>query len=130
MPIDFSNIPIGSKWDRPTLAKLWGYKTFNAIARGVITPAKQNVIILYVTIVKQEGSVQYADQLDGKKLFWEGEDKNGSDDRIKNAAANGDRIHLFHRERHHSPFEYMGTMNLVFCENVTGKPSKFEFRLH
>ncbi|GEM_PF-3158137 len=34
----FNKIYKGSSYSRPQLAELWGYASFHAIARGVITP--------------------------------------------------------------------------------------------
>jgi hypothetical protein len=42
---------------------------------------------------------QYEDFVSGELLFWEGEEKHGSDTRIINAESVGDEIHLFYREK-------------------------------
>ena len=54
MVVAFYSIAIGSEWNRPELAKLWGYKGFQAISKGVVTPAKDNKIILFITRDKQD----------------------------------------------------------------------------
>jgi hypothetical protein len=91
---------------------MWGYKGFQAISRGVVTPADTNYIILFVTEEKQESLTQYNDFLIGGQLHWEGEKKHGSDLRIIAANFGPDQIHLFHRKRHHSPFSYLGRIYL------------------
>jgi putative restriction endonuclease len=54
MSVSFAKLRIGSKYERPHLANLWGYKGFQAISRGVVTPSGTNFIILFVTKEKQE----------------------------------------------------------------------------
>jgi putative restriction endonuclease len=62
-------------------------------------------------------------------LFWEGQEKHGTDDRVINAEKAGDEIHLFYREVHHTPFEYKGRVLLVNAVRRTDAPSQFVFRL-
>ena len=101
----------------------------NAISRGVITPKGTRYIILFVTKEKQTFLPQYQDSIENDILRWEGEEKHGSDARIINAKKNGDEIHLFYRERHHSPFTYLGPITLLNYEQRTGAPSSFIFRV-
>ena len=49
MPISFAKIAKGSNYSRQALAELWGYTSFHAIARGVVTPRNDNKIVLFVT---------------------------------------------------------------------------------
>lgn len=129
MPVSFENIVIGQTYDRPELADLWGYRGFQAIARGVVTPANTNLIILFVTEQKQDSLTQYNDFLDGSLLHWEGEKKHSSDLRVINASAAGDEIHLFHREIHHTPFTYKGKIELEQHVQLVSRPSQFIFTL-
>ena len=124
--VDFSQIVIGQKYDRPTLAMLWGYASFNAISRGVITPQNQNLIVLFITKEKQECLTQYEDHIDQDILFWEGENAHGSDGRI---VTRKDEIHVFYRERHHSDFIYEGRAILDTYRIYKDRPSKFTFQL-
>jgi hypothetical protein len=39
MPVGFDNIAVGQSYSRDHLAEAWGYKTRQAISRGVVTPA-------------------------------------------------------------------------------------------
>jgi hypothetical protein len=127
--MDTSFLSIGCRYTRPELAKRWGYDSHHAISRGVITPKGENVVILFVTRCKQESLTQYMDYLSGDLLFWEGEKKHGSDDRIIDAEKAGDEVHLFYREVHHSPFEYMGRIVLIQKAIKTDAPSRYVFRL-
>lgn len=127
--VSFDQLEIGKSYDRPYLAKLWGYKSYNAISRGVVTPAKTNFIILFVTKEKQEALTQYNDFIDGDRLHWEGEEKHSSDNRIINAASNDDQIHLFYRDIHHTPFEYYGQISLLQHNLKSDDPSEFVFAL-
>jgi hypothetical protein len=129
MAVHFDSIKIGTKWDRNQLARLWGYKSFHAIARGVVTPAHDKKIILFVTEEKQEGLTQYADRLCGRTLEWEGEEGHASDRRIADSAIAGDEIHIFYRKRHHAPFTYLGIGTLVSYSLIPNAPSKFVFKL-
>jgi hypothetical protein len=124
--LDFTNILIGKEYDRPELARLWGYKSFNAISRGVFSPKNKNILVFFITKDKQETLTQYQDHIDEDILFWEGEIKHGSDNRI---ISKKDTIHIFYRERHHSDFIYEGRASLKNCLIFTDKPSKFVFDL-
>ena len=113
MPISFAKITKDSGYSRQTLAKLWGYTSFHAIARGVVTPRNDNKIILFVTEEKQSSAEQYSDRLSDNTLEWEGPTDHFAEDRMLNAEANGEEIHLFHRKRHHSDFTYCGRLKVM-----------------
>lgn len=130
MPVRFEKLKIGEAYDRPYLAHLWGYKGFQAISRGVVTPSGTNYIILFVTKDKQEALTQYNDFLDGGLLHWEGEKKHSSDSRVMNAEAANDEIHLFYRDIHHSPFIYYGKVALKEHKLRKAEPSQFTFNIH
>jgi hypothetical protein len=127
--MDMSFLTIGAKYARPELAERWGYSSHHAISRGVVTPQGEKLIILFVTRMKQETLTQYRDYLSGDLLFWEGQEKHGTDDRVIDAEKAGDEIHLFYREVHHCPFEYMGRVLLLNAIRKTDAPSQFVFRL-
>jgi hypothetical protein len=124
--VNFEGLIIGHKYDRPFLAKKWGYQSFNAISRGVITPRDQSIIIFFITKEKQEALTQYVDHIDNDLLFWEGEIGHGSDDRITSMR---DEIHVFYRNRHHEDFIYKGRGILGNYRLYTDRPSKFNFQL-
>ena len=113
MPISFAKIAKESTYSRQGLAELWGYASFHAIARGVVTPRDDNKIVLFVTEEKQSSAEQYVDRLTGGKLEWEGPTDHFAEDRMLNAASSGDEIHLFHRERHHMEFTYCGRLTAL-----------------
>lgn len=109
-----ASLVLGEAYDRGYLAKLWGYVGHQAIARGVITPAKQPVIVLFVTRIKQTGYTQYDNRFDGDLLYMEGERGDASSNqRLRNATGAGDAILLFYRERHHSKFTFYGQATVV-----------------
>jgi hypothetical protein len=124
--INFDNLVIGKKYDRPQLAEIWGYKSYNAISRGVITPKDKNFIILFITKEKQVSLTQYEDHIDSDILFWEGEKEHGSDDRI---ISKKDVVYVFYREKHHSAFTYKGRALLRSFRLSRDRPSKFVFSL-
>lgn len=127
--LDFSNIEIGKRYDRPWLATQWGFRGYEAISRGVFCPRGGGQIILFVTRIKQDSLEQYNDYISGEYLFWEGEKGHGNDQRIADSVRSGEEIHLFYREIHHSPFEYKGLINVAGVGTVPGRPTKFVFRL-
>ena len=129
MPVQFDSIKKGTEWDRNELAELWGYQSFHAISRGVFTPAGQNIVVLFVTEDKQESLTQYDDRLVGKTLHWEGEDGHRNDSRIAGAAKRDDEVHVFHRQRHHTPFTYLGKVRVRSFKLLSDKPSVFTFEL-
>jgi len=130
MPVNFKSLRFGETYERPFLAKLWGYQSFHAISKGVVTPAGTKFIIFFVTKEKQEALTQYNDYIDGNMLFWEGEEKHSSDKRVVEAGKNGDEIHLFYREVHHTPFIYFGKILLTDYQLRENNPSEFVFRIN
>lgn len=129
MNVNFKDLEFGETYERPFLAKLWGYQSFHALSKGVITPAGTKFIIFFVTKEKQEALTQYNDYIDGNMLFWEGEEKHSSDRRVFEAGKNGDEIHLFYREVHHTPFVYFGKILLTDYQLRENDPSEFVFRI-
>ncbi len=129
MPVSFSQITIGESYSRNELAKLWGYASMHAIARGVVTPRDDNKIILFVTREKQTSAEQYDDKLTGGELRWEGPNDHFAEDRMLDTMQTGDEIHLFYRERHHTDFVYHGRLEVISCERHTDRPSRFVFKI-
>jgi hypothetical protein len=129
MSVTFQNIQVGQPYSRQRLAELWGYSGYQALARGVVTPKDGNTIILFVTEEKQPFQEQYKDRLVGNTLQWEGPTDHFAEDRMINAQENGDMIHVFHRERHHSDFTYLGRAIVLSIERGSDSPSRFRIRI-
>jgi hypothetical protein len=129
MPISFANIRQGITYSRQQLAEIWGYASYHAIARGVVTPRDDNKIVIFVTELKQSSAQPYTDRLNGSILDWEGPTDHFAEDRMINAALTGNEIHLFHRVRHHMDFTYCGRLVLVSHVSHTDRPSTFEFKV-
>ena len=129
MPISFTQIVKGSTYSRQTLAELWGYASFHAIARGVVTPRDDNKIVLLVTEEKQSSAEQYVDRLSGDTLEWEGPTDHFAEDRMLRAEQDGEEIHLFHRKRHHSDFTYCGCLKVLSNTLHSDRPSHFRFAI-
>lgn len=127
--IDFHNLKIGSLYDRPKLAKMWGYRAHQALSRGVFTPAQSNVVILFVTKEKQASLPQYSDYIIDDFLYWDSESKGGNNSRIINSKYNGDEIYLFYRSRHHQPFIYEGAIEFVAVLDDQQLPHQFLFKV-
>lgn len=129
MPVSFDGIFVGKSYDRKKLASFWGYQTFHAIAKGVVTPAGTPFVILFITENKQASSTPYVDALSGNFLHMEGEAAHGSDRRLVNSTKDGSEVHLFHRKFHHDPFVYEGQVTLTAYNLETARPSHFTFTL-
>lgn len=129
MPVHFDKIQVGSVWERREPARLWGYKTFHAIARGVVTPRSTNFILLFAQEEKPDDFTQYDDRLAGRQLQWEGEKQHKTDHRIANAERGGDEIHVFYRKQHRARFTYLGRVRLLRFEHRTIEPSRARFEL-
>ena len=129
MSISFDKVTKAGTYSRHTLALIWGYASFHAIARGVVTPRDDNKIILFVTEEKQSSAEQYADHLSDGILEWEGPTDHFAEERMCNAEVNGEEIHLFHRVRHHSDFTYCGRIKVASHVLHTDRPSHFKFTL-
>lgn len=128
MPVSFHALTPGAAYTRHELANIWGYAGIEAISRGVVTPAGDNKIILFVTKSKRPEDTQYHDDLVGHVLLWEGPNDHFAEDRIINHAESGDEVHVFFRDEHKSPFTYVGPMNLYCGQRLTGRPSRFVFQ--
>lgn len=127
--VTFDLIQTGHAYSRKELASIWGYASFHAIARGVVTPRDDNKILLFVTEEKQTSAQPYADRLRNGRLNWEGPTDHFGDDRIVNAARIGDQIHLFYRQRHREDFTYVGRLELLEHTLESKVPSRFTFRV-
>jgi len=129
MAVTFANIPVGSSWTRPQLAELWGYRGYQALARGVVTPASGAQIILFVTEEKQASATSYRDILKDDVLEWEGPNDHYAEDRMLVSKQSGETIHLFHRHRHHMAFEYRGELAILRASPQKNSLSKFVFEI-
>jgi hypothetical protein len=129
MPVTFEKVAVGSRWEREQLARLWGYESFHALARGVFTPANDNKVLLFVSEEKPSDFTQYEDRLSGRQLVWDGEKGHQTDKRIASADRNGDEIHVFYRKKHRDLFTYVGRFKVLSCELLTDQPSRFRFEL-
>lgn len=129
MPVSLESLKMGNPYDRPELAELWGYASFHAIAKGIVTPRGTPYVILFITMEKQEFQTQYEDHLENGILEIEGETNHSTDARVINAATAGNQIVLFYRDRHHMPFTYYGQVHLIRHEVHTDSPSRFSLRV-
>lgn len=129
MSISFAGIVRGSTYPQNKLADLWGYASYHAIARGVVTPNADNKVILFVTEEKQESLEQHVDRLDGTTLYWEGPNDHLGQQRMLNASKSGDEIHLFYRSRHHTDFTYMGQVTVSGYTAHSIRPSQLTLEI-
>jgi putative restriction endonuclease len=127
--VTFENLQLNQSYSRDDLVRAWAYKGVEALSRGVVTPANQPYIILFVTHEKQTSATQYKDRLEGGRLYWEGPKDHVGEKRILNASNSRDEIHLFYRDRHHSDFVYQGELALEQAQVDQEGRSHFVFRL-
>jgi putative restriction endonuclease len=127
--VNFEEIKVGVKYSRNNLAEIWGYKGYQAIARGVVTPKDTMYIILFVTEEKQDSQEQYKDKLNGSILNWEGPTDHFAEERMIKANRSVDQIHVFHRQKHHSDFTYLGKAEIENSKLFINKPSEFIMRI-
>lgn len=129
MSVSLHGIEVGTFWSRKALAERWGYKGYQALARGVVTPAGDNKIILFVTRLKQPTAVNYRDDLVKETLYWQGPTDHFGEERLLASRTNNDEVHLFFRQKHHTNFEYCGRVNLTSFELSAVHSSSFVFQV-
>lgn len=128
--VDLSVLKLREKYTQNELAEIWGYKNYNAIRRGIVTPAGQNLIILFVTEDKEKYAEPYSDKLENGVLTMQGEKKHGNDLRLRNNVQfMKDDIYLFYRKIHHTPFTYYGQVKVIQADLKMDVPSEFKFIL-
>lgn len=129
MSVEFKNIVTGCAYSRQTLAELWGYASPKALQRGVVTPRKDNKIILFVTEEKSYSATQHHDCLSGNLLEWDGPNDYFAEQRMIDADQKGDQIHLFYRKNSRENFTYYGLVKTLKVDKYTDRPSQFLFIL-
>ncbi len=130
MAIDMTSLVLGQSYTANDLANLWGYKSHHALIKGIFTPANENTLVLFVTKEKDPFATQYQDEISGNLLYMMGQAKHGTDARLlSNLNAENDAIYLFYRDKHHTPFIFMGSCALVNAEIKSDAPSEFVFLL-
>jgi len=125
--VSFDTLTVGAEYDRTDLAAVWGYEGHQALGRGIVTPAGEPTIVLFVTERQQLSLTQYANHFDGETLWTEGESSHRADQRLMESAIEDDEVHLFHRASHHSLFTYIGRVFLLSCSIQEDSPSRFIF---
>lgn len=127
--IQMDKLKINHSYTRKELAELWGYKDYNAIRRGIFTPAGSHLIILFITRDKDKEAVQYQDSFDGKLLKMQGEVKHSNDKRLEKILKkeSDEEIYLFYRETHQTPFIFEGKMRITKALLYQDRISEFEF---
>ncbi|MBI2511474.1 MAG: hypothetical protein HYV96_05810 [Opitutae bacterium] len=128
MAVSFESIQIGRNYTRPHLATIWGYSGYQALSRGLVTPANDNKILFFITRERRAGDTAYQNQFVDDVLRIDGPEDHFAEDRVLNSAKSGDEVHLFFRELHRDAFRYCGQMRLVDAQVYATKPSRFAFR--
>jgi Domain of unknown function (DUF3427) len=127
--VTFNQITVGDTYSRIELARIWGYRTFHAIAKGVVTPAGDDKIVLFVTENKKSDREPYEDRLVGSTLHWEGPTDHLAEERMRPGRGGSDEIHVFYRRDADADFKYLGEVDVTGYTGYVSQPSRFTFRL-
>ena len=128
---DFDSLKLFGEYDLKTLAELWGYQSYDAIRRGIVTPSGSKIIILFITLTHTSDATKYTNTREGSLLHMCGELKHGNDDRIMANLTNPqDMFYLFLRDEENVPFKYHGPVTLIKAKRNTTDPSLFDFKIH
>lgn len=129
--VSFAGLKPGHRYTIHDLAAHWGYADYHALARGVVTPRHQNVIILFMTEDKARWAkgAQYTDSTWGDYVLYEGPEDHFAEERMIRHETLGDQIHLFKRSRAGEPYTYEGELRFVDAERHRTSPTKFTFRM-
>jgi hypothetical protein len=97
------------------------------INTGIFQPRGYDSILLFVTEKKSADRTQYVDQLDGDRLYWQGQLAGRKDTLITTHEQQRLEILLFYRnardEHPGSGFRYEGRFR--YCSHVAGQPASF-----
>jgi putative restriction endonuclease len=94
--ITLEHLTVGKSYERPELARMWGYKGWQALGKGIVTPSGKNLIILFVTKEKQSSLTQYEDYFENDLLHMEGEENHQNDVRLAQTIHSNDEVYLFY----------------------------------
>jgi hypothetical protein len=97
-------------YTRSDLAEFLGVAS-SAIGSGVFRRAGTSSILLFVTEHKSADRTQYEDRLEGKVLYWQGQEKRKTDSWIIEHEDRGQEVLVFYR-RHKNEFPGFGFRNL------------------
>lgn len=127
MSVSFKHVQVGVAYSRRQLAKLWGYRGYQALARGLVTPARDNKLILFITEGdhQQQTPQKYSNHFNGSRLEMEGPEDHFAESRMLSTRLSGEEIHLFHRAKHGDDFTYCGQVRLVASQIHGRRPSEF-----
>lgn len=116
----------GDIYTRAELAEILESKDMT-INTGIFQPRGYDSILLFVTEKKSADRTQYVDQLEGDRLYWQGQTSGRKDTLITTHAQQRLEILLFYRnardEHPGSGFRYEGRFQ--YCSHSTGQPSSF-----
>lgn len=129
--VNMDKLNLFGLYDQIELAELWGYKSYHAIRRGILTPAKTNKIILFITHEKVSYATPYDDKLEDNIINIDGEEKHGNDKRLIDnfKGKKHDDIYLFYRNKYHEKYVYYGLVKLINFELNKIEASRFSFQL-
>jgi hypothetical protein len=116
----------GDIYTRAKLAEILESKDMT-INTGIFQPRDYDSILLFVTEKKSADRTQYVDQLDGDRLYWQGQMAGRKDILITTHEQQGLETLLFYRnaksEYPGSAFRYEGRFR--YCSHSAGQPTNF-----
>lgn len=112
------------------IRRLKPHESTQGFQSGVVDSLSGDEIFLFVTLAGTYPNTKHKNRLAYSSLFWVGQEKHGTDEKIINAKQEGKEIKLFCKARARAPFTYYGPINLIDHKRNTGKePSYFYFRI-
>lgn len=117
---------LGNQYTRESLVPILDVKNINALRKGVIGKTGEDFLLLFVTEKNRSYVNAYRNHLCDDILFWEGENGHLNDAGI---IGNSKVLFLMYRELDHTPFTYLGKLELLRYLPQMEEPSKFVFLL-
>lgn len=98
-------------------------------AKGVITKAGEDLLIIFITLHKRSDATPYQDHLDGTVLHWEGQLKNKYAEQYMKDGTH--EVFVFIREQPRTPYTYYGrAVPIRYKILPPGIPSQVELHLY
>jgi hypothetical protein len=116
----------GDIYTRAKLAEILESKDMT-INTGIFQPRDYDSILLFVTERKSADRTQYVDQLDGDRLYWQGQMAGRKDTLIMTHEQQSLEVLVFYRsakgEHPGGGFRYEGRFR--YCSHSAGQPTNF-----
>lgn len=124
-----NNLEIEHAYTTEQLAGLLQVHPTSMRAKGVITKAGEDLLIIFITLHKRSDATPYLDHLDGTVLHWEGQLKNKYAEQYMSDGTH--EVFVFIREQPRTPYTYYGrAIPIRYKILPPGIPSQVELNLY